>query len=340
MAILLLAGSARLAAAAAPASVPAATFAAQLAGAGARAQACAAKAEACDAAGMPEREVVQGTPGGDFQVSWTWLGEALTKARQTAPAAERAKQMSAVEAHLLQLQKEAGAGNSVSPEGFRRARAGANAALARGEFREVVEGPGWLERQSAKLQDWFLRLFTGMDRLGRRAPWLAPAIEWTFFSLAIAGLLWFIRQSLARQALRIALSEGAALAGSGERDAANWAQRAEGYAAAGNWREAIHCLYWAAIVSMETRRAWKPNATRTPREYLRLLRPGSEAHLALRELTRSFEMAWYGHSEVNEGEYRTALQSFRSLEASRPERTAGAGEAAGGAATLAAAGGA
>ena len=71
---------------------------------------------------------------------------------------------------------------------------------------------------------------------------------------------------------------------------------------------------------MESRRAWRPNVTRTPREYLRLLKHGAEAHRALRELTRNFERVWYGQAEAGEAQYRTTLESFRALEESKPER--------------------
>ncbi len=90
--------------------------------------------------------------------------------------------------------------------GFQRARAAANSVLARDEFR-AAEGPGWLDRQVARLEDWLGRLFMGMEGVGARNPWLAPLIEWRCFALAAAGLVFFVRRSLARQSLRIALGE-------------------------------------------------------------------------------------------------------------------------------------
>ena len=315
-------------------------YAAQIQGATRVIQACGQNASACEIAGLPGREQVQGAPGGTFFAGWDWLREDLDNAK-TAAAPDRATRMHEAQTHLAELAAEAGA---VPPPNaaaeFGNARSAANAALARDEFR-ATEGPTWIQKQLAKLQDWLQRLFTGMDRLGKRAPWLAPAIEWGCFGLAAAGLLWFVRQSLARQALRISLSEAAALGPRDGRDSADWARLARERAAAEDWREAIHCLYWAAIALMEGRRAWKPNATRTPREYLRLLQPGSDAHRALRELTRIFERVWYGHGVAEPGAYEAALQSFRALEAARPERpgTAAPASAAQGA-SLPAAGGA
>ncbi len=307
------------------ASVPSSVFAAQVTVAQGAAHACAVSAAACHAASLPDQERVSDAPTGAFTVSWRWLEDALT-AVKSAPAAQRIQAMQAVSAHLTELAAEAGTDVGEPPAAIGRARAAANAALARPEFR-ADQGPGWIERQIAHVEDWIMGLFTGMDRLGKRAPWLAPLIEWGCFGLAAAGLLWFVRQSLARQALRISLADSAALGPRGNRDSADWARMAEERAAARDWREAVHCLYWAAIAGMESRRAWKFNPTRTPREYLLLLPPNSDAHRALRALTRSFERVWYGREEAGEEEYRAALASFRALETARPERVVVAGPA-------------
>lgn len=321
-------------------AISAANFAAQIVEAQARAQSCAASASACGLPALPDRERVTGAPGGDFQVSWLWLADAMTHGKTVSSTESRARLMAVVRAHLERLSEEAGAAAPVSSAELSRARTAAAAALARDEFRATVEGPGWWERQMARLQDWILGVFTGMDRLGRRAPWLAPTIEWTCFGLAAAGLLWFVRQSLARQALQISLSEAALLGGRGERDSADWARLAEEHAAAKRWRDAVHCLYWASIALLETRRAWRPNATRTPREYLRLLQSGSQAQLALRDLTRVLERVWYGSAAADEGQYRAARESFRTLESARPERAGENAVQTAATASLASAGGA
>ena len=297
-------------------------FASQMDGAQALLLACIANAGACDPAGLPGREQVQGGPAGPFFATWGWMSRALTNAKD-APAADRKTRMQEASAHLAELRREAGISAAPSAAEFGKARLAANAALARGEF-QAAEGPTWIERRVSKMQDWLLRLFTGIDRLGKRAPWLAPAIEWGCFGLAAGGLLWFVRQSLARQTLRISLSEGAALAARGERDPADWAELARQRAEAGDWREAIHCVYWAAIALLEGRRAWKPNATRTPREYVRLLKPGTEAQSSLRELTRIFERIWYGYGVASAGQYHAAMQILGRLETARPERAGAA----------------
>lgn len=303
------------------------------------AAACGTEAKACDPSHVPDRQRVQAASA-SFTLGWEWLRDALTTAK-TAKAQDRFTLMRDAQQHLATLAGEAGASSPVPRATFQRARAAAQAALARDEFRAAAaEGPSWLDRQGARLQGAILRLFTGVGRLGQRAPWLAPLIQWSCFGLAAAGLLWFVRRSLARQALRISLADAAALVPGGGRDSADWAHLAEQHAAAQDWREAVHCLYWAAIALMEGRRAWKPNATRTPREYLRLLRAGSASQDALRALTQTFERVWYGHGEADEPQYMAALKSLQVLENTRPERTTSTVEPGQPNVPLAAAGGA
>jgi len=88
----------------------------------------------------------------------------------------------------------------------------------------------------------------------------------------------------------------------------------------------VHCLYWAAIVSLESRRAWRHNPTRTPREYLRLLKPGSAQQRNLRGLTKIFERVWYGLREGGAEEYAEARGMYEALAAGSVERAGGMDE--------------
>ena len=299
------------------------TYRAEVASAERLAAACGGAAAACDPGGLPAEGKVSGPGKLTFHAGWNWLREAVSGAK-TASATDRATAMREAGEHLGELAAEAGGAPAAGEQaGFRQARAAADAVLARGEF-QAANGPSWLDRQVARAQDWILRLLLGMTHLGQKNPWLAPLIEWSCFLLAAGGLLFFVRRTLARQALRIALGENAAAPRNG-RDATDWAQRAEERGAAGEWREGIHCIFWAAVVSLETRRAWRENPTRTPREYVRLLRPGSEAQRALRELTHRFERVWYGHAAATEAEFRAARASLAAIAAADLRRSEAGG---------------
>ncbi len=300
--------------------------------------ACGAAAAACATKGLPDDEEVSaaGRQVG-FHARWQWLRETL-RAAETMSAQDRMAQMRVAADRLQELEAETGTGGeapaALADAAVARARGAARQVLAGDEFR-TASGPTWIDKQVAKVQDWFLRLFLGMDRIGAHNPWLAPLIEWGCFALAAGGLLFFVRRSLTRQALRISLGQ-ASPARREDREVTDWQRQAEEHGGRAEWRAAVHCLYWAAIVSLETRRAWRANPTRTPREYLRLLRPGSEAQSALRELTKRFERVWYGQMLGTEDDFRAAQASFAVIvagdlkQATSVARTTGVGAVAAG----------
>ena len=88
-------------------------------------------------------------------------------------------------------------------------------------------------------------------------------------------------------------------------------------AGAGLWREAIHCVYWAAISHLESRRLWPADCARTPREYLALMAGEDPRRVGLAALTGSFERTWYGGRAAGEGEYRRAEELAQGLIASQ-----------------------
>jgi hypothetical protein len=337
VALLMLAGWTVSARAAALKAVSAQQFGADVARLRGLVAACAGSAAACNSAQVGEDEQVGDlshsgkskdfADGDGFAMHWQWLRDSLEQAKH---AKNRQQVLSDAAAQLEAIARESGAATSATQQGFAQARTAANAVLARGEFQAINETTWW-DRQKAKLMEWLGRIFYGVDRLGSGAPWIGRLLEWLLFVGAAVGLLFFLLRNAARQRLRVAIGDGAAKATAWERESTGWAQMAESHAAAGEWRDAVHCLYWAAIVLLEARRAWRHNPARTPREYVRLLRAGSGQQRALRGLTRIFERVWYGLREADAEEYASARRFYDEL-------AAGA-ESAGGAATGAAAAG-
>jgi hypothetical protein len=218
-----------------------------------------------------------------------------------------------VAAVRAQVLSQAGtADQTETAPGFARERAVADEVLRRPEFQRQVS-ESWWERKKRQLFGVLVRLFSQVTRLGRAAPWLVRTLQWTFFGGAAVGLLVFLIRQMARQRLRVSLADGAMKADAWTREASDWAERAEVFANDRAWREAVHCLYWAAIVLLESRRAWRHNPTRTPREYVRLLKAGSAQQENLRDLTRIFERTWYGLRETEEREYAEARRLFEEL---------------------------
>jgi hypothetical protein len=272
--------------------------------------ACAAT-KTCEAAAVGDDLKVGDPQHGGYEVHWDWLRDALEKSKTTD--ARRAGLMADSTAALERIRAELDAGASGSRSGeFGRARSEAAAVLAQPEFQRHEEITWW-DRLKTRLFGWLFRLVDGLSNAGARAPWIGPVVEWIFFAGAAVGLLIFLLRTLSRQRLRVAM-EGAPIQSTAwDREATDWAQQAEQYASSGEWREAVHCLYWAAIVSMESRRAWRHNPTRTPREYLRLLKPGSAQQRGLRGLTRIFERVWYGLRDARPEEYNEARGLYEAL---------------------------
>lgn len=280
--------------------------------------ACAANADACDAQKVAADANV-GEPGkkGGYAQHWIWLRTAMGEAHKAKPDA-RAAGMKDAAARLDELDGEldgaagaAHAGASDSAEDF--ARKHVNAVLAQPEFQEV-KGTSWLDRVAARFWQAIGSLFQGAGKIGNSTPWLAPLLEWGFFLSAAAGLAFVILRALVQQRLQVKLAAGpAANAGIWDRESTDWARHANERGAAEDWREALHGLYWAAILHLESRRAWRHDPSRTPREYVRLLAPGGAQRESLARLTRLFERVWYGLESSNAAEYREARALYERI---------------------------
>ena len=175
-------------------------------------------------------------------------------------------------------------------EDLAQADAGAAAAAAHAQERAVLtqvlsgrefrnlknadQGPSTAER----LTNWLYRAFEWIGRQHARAAWIGRTLFWGFLTLVGVGLAWGLLQMERRWRIRllpkttglrpVRLRRATGNCGSKMR-----ARRRH----AGQWREAIHFLYWAAISRLESKRLWPADRARTPREYLALVAAGRSA---------------------------------------------------------------
>jgi hypothetical protein len=169
---------------------------------------------------------------------------------------------------------------------------------------------------SERFREWLYnqldKFLASLIRFGARSPW----IVWTLRALLLAGicvgLVWaFVRierGSRVKLIPDVELAPGAPSA----REWQLWLADAQAVAAKGEWRDAIHFVYWAAIGRLESNvgsgRLWPADRARTPREYLGLV-PGADARKpALTALTRSFESTWYGGRAAESGDFQSAME--------------------------------
>lgn len=273
------------------------------------AAACAQKAAACVLpAAIPDQKVSLAS-GGSFTARYQWFTAAVTAAR-AMPDAARSAEMRAAEQHLDADLADALASPAPAAN-FSHARKDADAILAGREFATADQQSLW-----DKIAEWVLTWID--DALGHvaafssRSPWIGSLIEWGLAALACALVLMWILRAVRRDRLRLGYEAGRQIEVTEER-VLNWMREAEQRAAAGAFRDAVHCLYWASIATLEGRRFWHPDRARTPREYLRLLDSASAAAALLRRQTMAFENIWYGLRPAQQSDYEQALRLHQQL---------------------------
>ena len=194
------------------------------------------------------------------------------------------------------------------------------------DFRNL-EAPTARDSALEKLGAWLNGLFASFGKLQAKVAWLGPVLVWGFVLAVCVGLVWGLMQLERRWRIRLVPeSDGPAADAASARDWQLWLADTRRAAAAGQWREAIHFVYWAAISRLESKRLWPADRARTPREYLSLVAAEDPRKPGLATLTRSFERTWYGGRAAGESDYVQAEQLADGLISGKSAANAGAGE--------------
>jgi hypothetical protein len=164
-------------------------------------------------------------------------------------------------------------------------------------------GPSPLERWEARAGRW----------IGEKILWLLQSIHvgantgnflaWTVIAIAFILLCYWAYRILPRSARRINLP---AVNPFPLVRARQWANEASAAAQRGEYREAVHCAYWAAVSRLEDLNLLPHDQARTPRESLRMLGSHPDQQDPLRELTRDFELIWYGNRPASATDWSSA----------------------------------
>jgi len=201
---------------------------------------------------------------------------------------------------------EVAAGPPAAAPDYAQERATMKQVLAGRDFRGL-EAPTRRDSLVEKLSEWLNRLFEGLTKLHANTAWVGRVIVWGFILATCVGLVWGLLQLERNWRIRLVPeSDGPAAGAASARDWQLWLADARRTAAAGEWREAIHFVYWAAISRLESRRLWPADRARTPREYLALVTADDPRRAGLATLTGSFERTWYGGRATGESDYLLA----------------------------------
>jgi hypothetical protein len=241
---------------------------------------------------------------GTFDVSTGWLRDELGSLERRYDPESVSKIRARLTAQKGDLEAYEGDAHDIS-----RQRATLSEVLSRPEFRDT-HGPTWIDRLKQRLIELILRL------LGRAitSSTVSEVGRYLVYGLMILAFLavayWVYRTIRATTKVETILPESLPIAA---REWTVWLADARDAGRRGNWREAIHLAYWAGISFLESQGAWRPDAARTPREYLRLISAANERRPILSALTRKFELVWYAGHAADEHAFAETLEELEKL---------------------------
>ena len=251
--------------------------------------------------------------GQSYIVKTDWIGVALL-AQEKAPK-ENSDLLRQARQRLAAMREAAEALQSpVQRADLSESHAQVEKILRDREFQGSHE-PSWLDQEIARARAWIARQFDKLfSRIGISAP-VGSAIAWTLVILvALLLALWAVR-SMMNAASRSEMDlRGAVPAG---QDWRYWANQARTAAERGDYRGAIHAAYWTAVAQMEEKSLLPEDRSRTPRESLRLVQRNSAAYAPLSQLTRRFEITWYGFHPATFEDWNDVKKQLETLECQR-----------------------
>ncbi len=201
------------------------------------------------------------------------------------------------------------------------ARATLEQILKRREF-GAVRPPGRWDLLRQRINAWIMRMLNRLfENIGRH-PLGAKLLFWLILFAVVGWLaMMLVRFWLGRARMEELRSVGeVAFARSWQ----EWIRAAREAAARGDFREAVHSVYWAGIAHLEDDGTISRDRTRTPREHLQLVAEAVAAAAAaapqvsrqrdsLAALTSLFERVWYGRGHADARDFETSMRQAEGL---------------------------
>ncbi|MGA8620103.1 MAG: DUF4129 domain-containing protein [Candidatus Sulfotelmatobacter sp.] len=238
------------------------------------------------------------TTRGDMAVDMRFLRDALNRFL-TATARDKPNIVASMTARLKSMRTEAEFYEQPS-RADDATRKRLDEILSAREF-DRVRGPTALELFRQRVQAWIANL---LRKINPKIPDIEDAGQWFVWGMialasAIAAI-WLYRVS--RQNLVSGGREILPFLAS-SRNWREWLAEARVRAANGEWRDAIHLGFWAAVSRLEAEGVWAPDKTRTPREYLNAIPASNLSKDSFAVMTQKFEASWYGSRATTEEDF-------------------------------------
>jgi tetratricopeptide (TPR) repeat protein len=181
--------------------------------------------------------------------------------------------------------------------------------LSRKEF-QSAKGPSAWDLLQARINRWLFehlqRLFAGLHIDAKTG----NALAWGVMGLAVLALVYMVWSWLSGKSRPLETEPEKVKVPS---DARQWVQEALAAAERGDYREAVHCAYWAAVAKLEDLNVLARDRTRTPRESLRLLIDHPSEEELLRAMTGHFELIWYGYRPASANDWSGAREQLEKM---------------------------
>ena len=254
------------------------------------------------------------TPDGDIKISNEWIRAELWNLEHHPKDADAIA--ARLKLHLSAIRSAAADEIEIQSAPPSDARAQLEKVMARREFRGVA-GPTEWQKLMDRIERWLLdQVASLLQRLHINAK-AGNVVAWTVIGIAFAVLCYWIWKRLRNAA--VPQKAGAAKDLVEAKTSRQWLDQALAAAERGDYREAIHCGYWAAITRLEDSGLLTRDRARTPRESLRQLDSRPSEQKPLRDLTRHFELIWYGYRPASASDWsgaRAQLEQMGCLKAS------------------------
>jgi hypothetical protein len=223
--------------------------------------------------------------------------------KKTAIAAQLKARLRAMQQHAAAL--------ALPSSGLKASETEAKLAkiLEGAEFQSAA-GPSNWDLLWARITRWIFEHIIRLLRLLHIREKTGNMIAWGVIFAAVVLLFYvvYVRLWKAAKAVRFKAEVEPTIS-----DARQWAQEALAAAERGDYREAIHCAYWASVARLEDIRILPKDRSRTPRESLRLLEQHPREKGGLETITRTFELIWYGFRPASATEWAGAKEQMEKM---------------------------
>lgn len=269
---------------------------------------------------LPASWTVDTAKGGRYQISSEPLRKLLELAVRDTAQRKNILEEASVWTEDAATQAEgfaaASAVASVQPD----VRSKLDQILKRREF-SPPSPPTPLELLRQRINAWLVHMFEKLFQKIAGHPLGSKLLFWFVMFGVVSWLVTMLVQFWTRRARTVSLAATASVAS--HHSWQEWFRAAQEAAIHGEFRDAIHSLYWVGLTRLEDLSILTVDHTRTPREQLNLLSANSseptpatatsEQRDHMSRLTSQLERVWYGRRPAGIDDFRECLKHVEDL---------------------------